>query len=137
MKRFLIFITALFYLASSTGAVINAHYCLDELVDWNLSHSKNDRETICGKNESDNRADDCCNKELNNCCKDESSQLTLEIHRSVAKVCFKRVRISSPLLFSPVFIQATSPLLKQPSFISTAFRNCRVPVYLFQRVFRI
>jgi hypothetical protein len=36
MKKILVSILAVFYLASSVGATVHLHYCMDKFINWSL-----------------------------------------------------------------------------------------------------
>ena len=63
MKKVLVSIFALFYLAISCGFTVQVHYCMDKLSGWELS-LMNEKRPSC----------DRCGMRMdmdNNCCKDE------------------------------------------------------------------
>ena len=59
MKKLLVSILAVFYLASSVGAVVHLHYCMDKLINWSLLKTDGDKCVECGM------------KKDGGCCKDE------------------------------------------------------------------
>jgi hypothetical protein len=59
MKKVFALILSLVYLASSVGATVHLHYCMDKLVNWSL----NDEGNKCRK---------CGMEKDGNCCKDEN-----------------------------------------------------------------
>lgn len=61
MKKLTILIFALVYISTSSGVLINKHYCMGELVNWSFTHDKNQNCTVCGMAEAD--SDFCCNDE--------------------------------------------------------------------------
>ena len=58
MKKFLVTILALVYLATTTGATLHMHYCMGEIYSVDLA--KKDGCTKCGME----AGDDCCTDEL-------------------------------------------------------------------------
>jgi hypothetical protein len=59
MKKILVSILAVFYLASSVGATVHLHYCMDKLINWSLLKGDGDKCDKCGMKKDDG------------CCKDE------------------------------------------------------------------
>ena len=59
MKKILVSILAVFYLASSVGATVHLHYCMDKLINWSLLKSDGDKCGRCGMDKD------------GGCCKDE------------------------------------------------------------------
>ena len=59
MKKILVSIFAVFYLASTVGATVHLHYCMDKLINWSLMKSDGDKCDKCGM------------KKDGGCCKDE------------------------------------------------------------------
>lgn len=70
MKRFVVFILAILYLGLSTGATINMHYCMGELVGTSLWH--NDKSDFCSQCGMQKKAS------KNKCCKDELKIVKIE-----------------------------------------------------------
>ncbi len=59
MKKILVSILAVFYLASSVGATVHLHYCMDKFIDWSLAKGDGDKCNKCGMEKD------------GGCCKDE------------------------------------------------------------------
>lgn len=59
MKKILVSILAVFYLASSVGATVHLHYCMDKFIDWSLLKGDGDKCDKCGMEKD------------GGCCKDE------------------------------------------------------------------
>lgn len=60
MKRILVAIIAILYLASTSGATINFHYCMGELVDANISSEKKEKCKKCGMPQKKRASKACC-----------------------------------------------------------------------------
>lgn len=58
MKKLVSTILIILYLATSTGATVNIHYCMGEMYSVNLDHSEN-----CGKCGMEKGEGDCCKDE--------------------------------------------------------------------------
>ncbi len=78
MKRFLVTILALLYMAGATGATVHIHYCMNELVGVSLTHDHDDRCERCGMKED---------KKRKGCCKDEQKTFKTSTHH-LAKAVF-------------------------------------------------
>jgi len=63
MKKFAVFILALLYLGTSSGASVNIHYCMGEYAGWDLGHTDDDECDNCGMEKSSGTATDCCKDE--------------------------------------------------------------------------
>jgi hypothetical protein len=63
MKKVVLAILSILYLATSTGATINMHYCMGKLAGWGIGHEPAKKCGKCGMKK--------VNKEANGCCKDE------------------------------------------------------------------
>ncbi len=66
MKKLLVSIFAVFYLGLSSGAVVHLHYCMDQLVEWNLlNDSNNDLCGNCGMPKTHKKdKKDCCREDV-------------------------------------------------------------------------
>lgn len=82
MKRLFISLLAVFYLSVSFGANIDMHYCMGELVQWDINAHEAETQDIC-----DNCGMDAGLTE--NCCKSESKQLKLDADQKITKSDFK------------------------------------------------
>jgi hypothetical protein len=60
MKKFLVAILAIFYLGTSVGATVNLHYCMGELVNWDLSIQETHTCGNCGMEKVKNKKNGCC-----------------------------------------------------------------------------
>ncbi len=58
MKRAVVAIFALFYLAVSSGFTVHLHYCMNRLAGWGLIHSNKDKCGVCGMHKGN--AKGCC-----------------------------------------------------------------------------
>src|SRR5437868_537361 len=78
MKRILVTILSILYMASAMGATVHLHYCMGEFMDASLMHRDEHKCGKCGmlKTEKDN-----------GCCKDEHKTLKTAEHHA-AKLAF-------------------------------------------------
>jgi hypothetical protein len=60
MKKFLVFIFALFYLGTSVGATVNLHYCMGRLVNWDLTIKETHTCGKCGMEKVKTKKNGCC-----------------------------------------------------------------------------
>ncbi|MBI2730617.1 MAG: hypothetical protein HYX40_07695 [Sphingobacteriales bacterium] len=65
MRKFILSLVAVLYIASSSGAVMHLHYCMNKLIGWELWESKSEKNKCskCGMSKSGK-------KKI--CCKDEN-----------------------------------------------------------------
>lgn len=60
MKKFLVFIVAVFYLGTSIGATVNLHYCMGRLINWDLSIKETHNCENCGMVKTTSKKGGCC-----------------------------------------------------------------------------
>ena len=65
LKKVFFILLSVIYLASSAGATVQLHYCMDKLVGIGMNESEND---ICGS---------CGMEKQDGCCKDQSKQIKI------------------------------------------------------------
>ena len=63
MKKILLSILTLFYLTSTTGAMLETHFCMGKLADWSIGHTQSNTCGECGMEKTDKRSNGCCNDE--------------------------------------------------------------------------
>lgn len=61
MKRIFITISAFVYIITSTGAVINMHYCMNKFAGWGLGNNNSRTCIKCGMEEKQGCDKGCCN----------------------------------------------------------------------------
>ncbi|MHA4845176.1 HYC_CC_PP family protein [Flavitalea antarctica] len=83
MKKFLVFILAVLYIGSSTGATIHIHYCMGKLVNMSL----NSESKKCPKCPSKEKSSSCSKE----CCKDLHKTLKLEKDQKLAEMGSKLI----------------------------------------------
>src|SRR6187455_1672217 len=72
MKRIVVSILGVFYLASSVGATVHLHYCMDKLINWSLLKG-GDKCNKCGMEKD------------GGCCKDENKFVRNNVDQKVAE----------------------------------------------------
>lgn len=119
---------AFFYLAIASGAGLNFHYCMGELVDWSLVQSQQQACGSCGMEKKESSKETCC-KDVQHQVKIEQAQKSAAQMYKFEQVFFVIPQASSvanhlsaPLPFISKEIRSnTSPLgLECPIFI----KNC-------------
>ena len=132
MKRILVSILAIVYLAATAGATIHMHYCMGDLAGWSLVDSKKDECTYCGmeKKETAN----------NGCCEDEHHKVRLEQDHNTTSVNIILAPVLA-ILPSPVYLPEAlffhcsvteeMPLSNSPPLSRS------IPAYLINRSFLI
>ena len=132
MKKFFVTILAILYLATTTGATVHMHYCMDKLVEQNLWHSEKEQCGNCGMEKSQ-QADD-------GCCKDEHKQVKLENDHYKSGVAFQAMQLSAialPVYFNQ-FPSVTFPSVTEENPRSHAPpRSYGLAIYKRNCVFRI
>ena len=58
MKKFVVTILLVLYVAASSGASISFHYCMDKFISWSLSLPVNNECSNCGMKKE--KQQDCC-----------------------------------------------------------------------------
>ncbi len=131
MKKFAVSILAVFYLAITTGVIVNKHFCMNRLDSWQLYGTVSDECGRCGMPTG----------EVHGCCHDEvqvvklhadqqpSSQIIFHIQAPVAMeapgIFLYRLPQLAPGTGLPHFLNHSPPLLTSQD------------IYLKNRVFRI
>lgn len=128
MKKILVSILALLYLASSVGTTVHLHYCMDQLINWSLSNKEGDE---CGK---------CGMDKDGGCCKDENKFVKNNVDQKVTEPAAQFMRIAA--VATPVGLiypseHYFSALIKEYPISHAPPRDNSVGIYLLNRVFRI
>ena len=105
MKKTLVSILAIFYLASSVGATVHLHYCMDKLISWSLSKGDGDRCDKCGM------------KKEGGCCKDENKFVKNSVDQNIKGPAVQFLRTLS--------VNAPSPFIN----LSENSSFCRIGEY--------
>ena len=126
MKKILVSILAVFYLASSVGATVHLHYCMDKFINWSLLKGGEK----CNK---------CGMEKDGGCCKDENKFVKNNIDQKVAESSFQLIQMAA--VASPTFIHTTeyyvTSITQKNSFDHAPPRNNSVEIYLLNSVFRL
>jgi hypothetical protein len=89
MKNVLISMIAVFYLAVTSGVVLNIHYCMGRISSVTFNHDKDHEDGACGK---------CgMNKTEHHCCGDVVKMVKLSDSHQASNFSFELVSISALL----------------------------------------
>ena len=99
MKKVLVTILAFTYLAVSSGATLNLHYCMGKLVSWDLSHQQDAKCGTCGMKKAGHKG----------CCKDEHKTFQIDKDQKTTESAFHYLP-----LFSDVIIPTYGALAGLP-----------------------
>ena len=131
MKHLALVILTVLYMAGATGATVNIHYCMGELVGSELGHDEDQSCNSCGMEKSASSKDDCC--------RDEHKVVKVDdVHKS-SETLFKLILLapaeishqSSYTEISLPYLQETYPVVNAPP------AHEKTPVYLSVRSIRI
>ena len=128
MKRILVSILAVFYLASSVGATVHLHYCMDEFIAWSLLKSDGDKCDKCGM------------AEKGGCCKDENKFVKNTTDQKVADSAIQLMKIAAvarPAAFNYAPENYFTSLIQEYSRSNAAPQNNDVGIYILNSVFRL
>jgi hypothetical protein len=127
MKKILVSILAVFYLASSVGATVHLHYCMDKFVDWSLLKGG----AKCNK---------CGMEKDGGCCKDENKFVKSNIDQKVAESSIQLMQMAAVASPAP-FIHTTeyyrTSITQENLFDHAPPRSSSVGICILNSVFRI
>lgn len=63
MKRIIVSILAILYIGTSAGANVRLHFCMDQLISWQLGQETTDNCERCGMKKTASQEDGCCKDE--------------------------------------------------------------------------
>jgi hypothetical protein len=131
MKRILVTILSILYMASATGATVHIHYCMGKFMGVSLIHKDGDRCGKCGMKKAGQKM---------GCCKDEHKTFKTGDHQ-LAKASFDFSHQITPVHLTaysfypkPVYascVNKTAQANAPPSY----WRTCRI--YIQVQNFRI
>lgn len=87
MKKFLLFILTLAYIASSSGATIYIHQCMGKTIAWDVMENEGNSCAKCGMHK--NAPTDCC--------KDHVKVLKVQNDQNLPNVYFSKITLQSAL----------------------------------------
>ena len=127
MKKILVSILAVFYLASTVGATVHLHYCMDKFINWNLLKG----EDKCSK---------CGMEKDGGCCKDENKFVKNNIDQKVAESSIQLIQmavVATPPALIYLSEHYFSFLIQEYPISNAPPRNNGVAIYILNSVFRI
>jgi len=132
MKKLLVAIIALLYISTSTGAVVQLHYCMGKLAGWGFGDKKSTTCGGCGMEKMDKNNNGCC-KDDHKFLKNDADQKTTEAGVQMIQLMALALPASSLELSSLDFLSVTeeNPISNSPP------RTSRVAVYIRNCVFLI
>jgi hypothetical protein len=127
MKKILVSILAVFYLACSVGATVHLHYCMDKFIDWSLLKSAGDKCDKCGMEKD------------GGCCKDENKFVKNNIDQKVAESAIQLIQMAAaaPDAFIYTSEHYFSSLIQEYPICNAPPRSNGVGIYILNSVFRI
>ncbi len=81
MKKFFLTLMAFFYLAVASGAGVNLHYCMGELVDWSLTDSEKHACDFCGMEKKNATEKSCCKDVQHQAKVDQAQKANAQIYK--------------------------------------------------------
>jgi len=127
MKKILVSILAVFYLASTVGATVHLHYCMDKFINWSLLKG-GDKCSKCGMEKD------------GGCCKDENKFVKNNIDQKVAESSFQLIQmaaVTTPAVFIYTSEYHFSSIIQENHLSHAPPRNNGVGIYILNSVFRI
>lgn len=103
MKKFIVAILSFLYLATSTGATVQLHYCMDKLVGWDINAELSHKCSKCGMEKS--------SPNKKGCCKDEQKQVKLQNDQKLTEASINLMLLSSQAAPAGFNAFASEPLL--------------------------
>ena len=127
MKKILVSIFAVFYLASSVGATVHLHYCMDKIIGWSLLNSTGDKCNKCGMEKD------------GGCCKDENKFVKNNIDQKVTESAIHLIQmaaVATPAAFIYASEYRFTTIIQENSLSHAPPRNNGVGIYILNNVFR-
>lgn len=131
MKRGAALILLLLYFATSTGAIINFHFCMGEIETISLLRNSEKRCGKCGMEKKSLIAKGCC-KDEGKWIKIKDDQKPNTIHFEIPGLEFQAIRID--ILLTGFFASQVLPSISESRAL---LRNYEAETYLLNCVFRI
>ncbi len=87
MKKLLLFILTLAYVASSSGAIIYIHQCMGKTIAWDIIENEGNSCAKCGMHKN----------APNDCCKDHVKVLKIHNDQNLPNACFSKITLHNAL----------------------------------------
>jgi len=128
VKKLIVSILAVFYLASSVGATVHLHYCMDKLVDLSLLNSNKDKCDKCGMEKE------------GGCCKDENKFVKSNVDQKVAEstIQLKQIAaVATPAVFIYTSEYHFNSIIQENHLSHAPPRSNGVGINILNSVFRL
>ena len=128
MKKILVSILAVFYLASSVGATVHLHYCMDKLINWSLLKGDGDKCDKCGMEKN------------GGCCKDENKFVKNNIDQKVTESAIQLIQmaaVATPTAFIYTSEYHFISIIQENSLSHAPPRNNGIGIHILNCVFRL
>ena len=130
MKKLLVSILAVFYLSTSIGATVNLHYCMGELVTWDLSIQETHTCGNCGMEKVKSKK--------NGCCEDKHQRLQVEKDQKAESRYQPDAPVSVAVITTfPSFVTPVIASVTEAYPVSNAPPRSTVPLRVRYCIFRI
>jgi len=132
VKKIIVTILAVVYLATSVGATIHLHYCMGKLVGWSIAHKQSSSCSNCGMPKVQDGTEDSCCKDQSRHVKNDNDQKAFDNARQVKTLQFKTVYAPATNSEALAYL---NPSLTFPS--EYIVQRSRPPLHIIHCVFRI
>lgn len=96
MKKAIVILLLVLYSASTIGATINMHYCMNKFAGYSFKEVKKDKCPKCGMKNT-------------GCCKDQKKQIKLSLDQQKAE--FNQISSCQPIALTHSFSISANPLM--------------------------
>ncbi len=93
MKKVVVIFLLFIYSATTIGATVHLHFCMDKFVGWDFNLNKEKKCGRCGMKESTTKK---------GCCKDETKKFKLDTDHQISVTDYYTSLISTPLLITQI-----------------------------------
>jgi hypothetical protein len=133
MKKLLVFILALTYLAEASGISLYKHFCMDRFVSWGLTKGGKNCPTC--KMEKSQPGKGFCK----GCCKDEQKLIKLTVDHKAEAFTWNASQFGEavPSFFITDFLTPVSQIHTTWNNIHAPPSKHKVPAFIYNCVFRI
>ncbi|MBY0479246.1 MAG: hypothetical protein K2Q24_16475 [Chitinophagaceae bacterium] len=132
MKKLIAAILSFLYISTSSGATLQMHYCMDQLVNWSIGdNDEKNTCTNCGMEKNGQGKNDCC--------KDEQKQLKIEKDQKSAQSIqiALSLAVAVPVSYLPTSIHDYSSITEAYPINNAPPRTADCPDYIRNCTFRI
>ncbi len=130
MKKFLVSILTIIYITTSIGATVQLHYCMSDLIGWELSAKQPSSCGTCGMIKKGHKG--CCHNEQK-IIKIEKDQKSVETSFNFLKAPVASIKTNFSVHPEVDFFS----LIEENPVSNAPPEKFKVPVYIYNCVFRI